>query len=836
MRVLCDAIGSGTIDEQSLPPPPPPTFSASQPGLICRRFGPVHRCRICDRVYERADHHLKSHENARQFKCAHCSKTFNRADLLSRHRTKHFGSTANFNRNKRADRAAIACISCISAKVKCQDDKPCTRCTKKGISCAVPSVDSHGKPGKADAHNHQDSRDGNDRIMNDGNGATIEGIVHNPTHSISPGAYVAQNTTATFADETFNPFSISINGDFDQYIPIIPGGFSQDLDFNFWDLDISSIELAQVHTPTSAVEDVQNWRERNDEWRVRRDTSKRQAAFERSPWLYRPTSPAHADIVPCSMDSNTRDRILSLLISKCRDANQVRSFPSLDLMNNLIRIFLAQEILRTHCLIHVGTFNSSKCLPQLLLAIIALGASYISVPSIWKMGLALQEVVRHTVAELWEQNNINIRNLQTLQAFMMCLDIGLWSGFQRQMEIAESFAQPIVVMIRRSGAMGRQRYAGVLPPNEDDSPSILELKWKKWVEAESFKRLIIRLFTHDIGASIGMQKPPLMSLTEFKFPLPASRDLWMAKSAKEWRELCHSAPIASSNMLTFADVMKNFDNLESASEPIDRHLCVETILHGFWGQIWSYHESKRFYPEGKAAHRLCLMTAQKEMYRDLLDFSARIPNLTRASPMTTLTSELLMMLLHADPDQLQTFAGKYGEDEAKQAASGFREWIQSSDSRVAIWHAGQVFQAAKKFPTARLQGFSAVAVYYASLTLWIYGLMSLSTSPTEFSPISNIPLNGLETPQSRRFLGIGEGRPGLSIMIEDEEAENIFVPLEASDRVLSTARDIYRANFPVEDAPLPPLVNNLGNLLRDLSSLPGSRISRVTSEERAEPS
>ena len=29
---------------------------------------------------------------------------------------------------------------------------------------------------------------------------------------------------------------------------------------------------------------------------------------------------------------------------------------------------------------------------------------------------------------------------------MIGLDIGLWSGFKRKMEIAESFAQPIVIV------------------------------------------------------------------------------------------------------------------------------------------------------------------------------------------------------------------------------------------------------------------------------------------------------------------------------------------------------------------------------------------------------
>lgn len=398
---------------------------------------------------------LKSHENARQFKCTECTKTFNRADLLSRHRAKHSGSTGTISINKRADRAAIACVSCISAKVKCQDNKPCMRCTNKRISCEVPSSDSHGHPFKANTNSasrrvtqlrsvtlepeaappdlaryidDQGAEDSNDHRMNSERSTTDKDLVLYSHHPAFPNIYAPQDNFTTFADESLNTFPFySATGNFDQNIPFIPGGFSHDLDINFWDVDFSTVELAHQDTLRGVEEQAQAQPGQNEESWVRRDASKRHAAFERSPWLFTPTpndhalndqanltvdensipaalSPSdeisHSDHIHCCIDSNTRDKILSLLLSMRRDINQVRTFPSLDLINNIIRIFFTQELLRTHCLIHTGTFYSSKSLPQLLLAIIALGASYISVPSIWKMGVALQEVVRHTVSDL----------------------------------------------------------------------------------------------------------------------------------------------------------------------------------------------------------------------------------------------------------------------------------------------------------------------------------------------------------------------------------------------------------------------------------------------------
>jgi hypothetical protein len=97
---------------------------------------------------------------------------------------------------------------------------------------------------------------------------------------------------------------------------------------------------------------------------------------------------------------------------------------------------------------------------------------------------------------------------------MLSLDTGLWSGFQRQMELAESFAQPIITvrsictnqpghpsvswrllgpvltaqMMRRGGILSGSPDTQVLIPNAYDSGQILETKWQAWAQRESFKR------------------------------------------------------------------------------------------------------------------------------------------------------------------------------------------------------------------------------------------------------------------------------------------------------------------------------------------------------------
>lgn len=222
------------------------------------------------------------------------------------------------------------------------------------------------------------------------------------------------------------------------------------------------------------------------------------------------------------------------------------------------------------------------------------------------------------------------------------------------------------------------------------------------------------------------------------------------------------------------------------------------------------------------------------------------------------------MILHVSPDELQRFAGKAGEDEARRAGASLEEtWARTPEARYAIWHAGQVLLHARRLPPAILRRFNATAVYLASLTLWVYGLLLntssrppaggggahnqsyLSIDPNHGASAGQqspraagklILLDGEESMDTKAFQQFDRGIPALT-KSGGEETE----PLSNPAAVLAIARDIFRENFPVKSEPLPPLVESLSNLLRDLgsggsagiSSRVQSRIvSRLGSEER----
>lgn len=54
--------------------------------------------------------------------------------------------------------------------------------------------------------------------------------------------------------------------------------------------------------------------------------------------------------------------------------------------------------------------------------------------------------------------------------------------------------------------------------------------------------------------------------------------------------------------------------------------------------------------------------------------------------------ELTYMHLHTCFDQIESFGGREGPEEAQMACPVLHSWIQDSSSRQAAWHAGQVLR------------------------------------------------------------------------------------------------------------------------------------------------
>jgi hypothetical protein len=103
-------------------------------------------------------------------------------------------------------------------------------------------------------------------------------------------------------------------------------------------------------------------------------------------------------VITDSLHPSGRDKILAIVLNTCRNdgtMNRVASsFPSAELMDSWIHIFLASHLCQVSSFIHYGSFSLNSQWPEWLAIAASAGAALANVPTLRRFGFALQEAVR----------------------------------------------------------------------------------------------------------------------------------------------------------------------------------------------------------------------------------------------------------------------------------------------------------------------------------------------------------------------------------------------------------------------------------------------------------
>jgi hypothetical protein len=322
-----------------------------------------------------------------------------------------------------------------------------------------------------------------------------------------------------------------------------------DIDVGLTDLDLGLLDQYNfevpfsARTPSSDAHGIEGQPPEADSMPVRTE------AFKQSIWRYLPrrdkdfSAAEQSNLAFPDSDKDThqrshipqrravaerlsrvsRDRLMALVLGTCSSENVKRiasAFPSVELLDGLIQYFLTSPALDVQSWFHLPTLSLSNLSPELLACIASAGAAWTPNISLRKLGFALHEAARIGQAKTFEEDNSAIRDLQHVRTLLLQLVIGMWSGVSRKMEIAESFLQALVTMIRRGARFRRSTWREETPSAEDQGP-VLEGKWHEWVHQESYLRLVYQIFELDRQSSMALLKPPLISYSEMQLPLPS---------------------------------------------------------------------------------------------------------------------------------------------------------------------------------------------------------------------------------------------------------------------------------------------------------------------------
>lgn len=663
-------------------------------------------------------------------------------------------------------------------------------------------------------------------------------------------------------------------------MPLNVSDFTQDVNLDALDFDFSFLASGLTRPPSPQEPRDDQGSSLGAGQTPHSDAHLRSETFKRSPWSWhhwipernqttftgqeeinvqedrvsavdQHVSPSLKRSVHCDLEHEARDRMIRVVTQTASSRLAISSFPSLELLEDLIDILLLQDSHAVDSFIHVPTFESRNSLTELLLALVAYGSRYIALAPVWKMGLVIQEVVRLAISEVFETDNSSTRRLQPIQAYLLWVGVGVWSGFRRKTEIACSFLQPAVTMLTWSNSLTKFRYQD-FAPLIGDSDEILNEKWRSWLDQEGRKRLVCRTFLHDSQVAIAHMQNPLLAPAQMMLPLPASSDLWLAPNAHAWRNLyLAKQPPTQSALPSMLDVFGNVNTLDGLTDFVDQPLCVLIASHAMAYEVWQFRQQAQllsnWQDQGRRDRWLTHLNRQRDLLDNLTAMSAYCEMHENLPPEILFTVEFLIMALHGSLEDIQIFSGKHGEEEARKVYPRIRDWAQDAEARTCVWHAGQVLRIARSFEKTRLRDFYAVAVYQTVLTLWVYGMVTsnavrksgdktpvpnarTSTTAHHSDPLSaghRIYLDGTDEKAAKSFKLLGQGTPGLRNqttghdLIQPLGGPSNFCSLHNSRGLMLIAENILKSNFPESRNGLPPLVENLTNLMGELGKLSG---------------
>ncbi|KAL8918123.1 MAG: hypothetical protein Q9172_005550 [Xanthocarpia lactea] len=353
-------------------------------------------------------------------------------------------------------------------------------------------------------------------------------------------------------------------------------------------------------------------------------------------------------------------------------------------------------------IVHPTSFMST--IPQPLLAsMVVIGAQYSPRPDAKQYSASLHA----GCARLMSDGDI-ITSRSSVSDLQIVFHMEMFNRFRARSAKFESIQSSLQFQKLYASLIADQDFLQVkpesllqaLPPS--NIPSQLQAVYRRWVEHETRRRILVAMFVLDTQASHLLQRQACYrgTLTEdgLDLPFPTSADTWSCPDIFTWRAL-----ITSHEAFSLSELGSNLPSLDAFQSSL--LTCYQ--IHGFG------------LSSDPAQHDL--------IYQPPKSLSQHITRTHHALALSTHTP-LHALLITASESWL--FGTKITDDAIWQKSKAkLREWITSESAMRATWHATQLLRLTFQNRSGLLQQETDAGgylhdlwcLYVAALVCWAFG-------------------------------------------------------------------------------------------------------------------
>ncbi|KAF4777518.1 hypothetical protein HER10_EVM0003024 [Colletotrichum scovillei] len=372
-----------------------------------------------------------------------------------------------------------------------------------------------------------------------------------------------------------------------------------------------------------------------------------------------------------------------------------KSFPS----QEAIGVYIQSHFEHYHPiwpLLHQRTFDPERVHWILLLAVAATGCGFSKFGTLSDVFL-LQEFLRRSINLCLDLDpEPDAASELCLTQAVLLSQIGLmFSGSMSFAEHAQRNMSLLATLCRRAGYFSETQSL-----SEDIVP--LPANWKRWICAESKRRLVHLSWLLDGQLGLFFDLPPTIPTDLLLLPLPSDEGLWATDSAEIWM-LTNWQDLANDSLLREHLVHFRCDGkVPKGLSSLNRLFLTFAV----------YRDSAN---NQDAIHHLEVLRGDEDIQ----------PPTDKIERITLQHNHAFSLLLHMPLRVLTAFSGWGVSPQVREAADRrLSLWLRQNKgkARAIVYHAAKLFSYIRNHPTGGHHENNALL--YATLSMWIHTLFN----------------------------------------------------------------------------------------------------------------